>query len=97
VIPTEALIKSSGKEGVFVVEKDPASEKNIARFNSVETGISTGMETEIISPEIKGPVITLGQHLLQDGGYVTLSETSGAPASGKDGGRSLEMNEERGR
>ena len=97
VIPTEAIIKSSGKEGIFIVEKDPASEKKIARHYAVEIGISTGTETEIISPEIKGPVITLGQHLLQDGGYVTLNETSGDSASGKDGGRSLEPNEERGR
>jgi RND family efflux transporter MFP subunit len=97
VIPTEAIVKSSGKEGIFVVEKDPASEKKIARSYAVETGISTGTETEIISPEIKGPVVTLGQHLLQDGGYVTLPETPGDSASEKPIGEPSEPSKEKGR
>jgi RND family efflux transporter MFP subunit len=97
VIPTEAIVKSSGKEGIFVVEKDPASEKKIARSYAVETGISTGTETEIISPEIKGPVVTLGQHLLQDGGYVILPETPGDSASEKPIGEPSEPSKEKGR
>jgi RND family efflux transporter MFP subunit len=97
VIPTAAIVKSNGKEVVFVVEKDPASENRIARRYEVETGISAGTETEIISPEIKGPVVTLGQHLLQDGGFVTLNETTGDSASDKEGGRSPALNEGRGR
>ena len=97
VIPTAAIIKIDGKEGIFVVQKDPASEKKIARHYTVETGISTGTETEIISPEIKGPVVSLGQHLLQDGGYVTLNETSDGSASVKPAGDLSESNRGRGR
>jgi RND family efflux transporter MFP subunit len=97
VIPTAAIIKIDGKEGIFVVEKDPASEKKIARHYTVETGISTGTETEIISPEIKGPVVSLGQHLLKDGGYVILSETIGDSASVKPAGDLSESNRGRGR
>ncbi len=73
VIPIEAMIKSNGTDGIFVVEKDAASGMDIARFYPVKTGISTEMEIEIISPEIKGPIVILGQHLLHDGVNVTLT------------------------
>jgi RND family efflux transporter MFP subunit len=76
VLPVEAIIKNNGKEGVFVVEEGALSGGNIARFYPVETGISTGTEIEITSPEIKNPVVILGQHLLQDGASVTLNGTS---------------------
>ncbi len=73
VIPSDAIVKKDGKEGVFVVEKGGASGDDIARFYPVETGIATESETEILSPDINGPVITLGQHLLEDGGGVVVS------------------------
>jgi RND family efflux transporter MFP subunit len=85
VIPIEAVIRNNGNEGVFVVEKDAVSGGNIARHYNVETGISTKTEIEIISPEIKGPVVVLGQHLLQDGIYVTLGETTDDSAAAKTG------------
>jgi RND family efflux transporter MFP subunit len=76
VIPIEAMIKNNGADGIFIVEKDAASGMDIARFYPVETGISTEMEIEIISPEIKGPVVILGQHLLRDGVNVTLTSAT---------------------
>jgi RND family efflux transporter MFP subunit len=97
VIPSEAIIKSGGKEGIFVVEKDPASEKKIAKHYNVETGISTGTETEIISPEIKGPVVILGQHLLQNGGSVTFTGTPDDSSPEKIGRESSEPIKETGR
>jgi len=97
VVPIAAIVKNNGKEGIYVVEKDPASEKKVARFYTIEAGISTGTETEIISPEIKGPVVTLGQHLLQDGGFVTLTEASTNSASVKPAGESSEPDKETGR
>ncbi|MBN1627789.1 MAG: efflux RND transporter periplasmic adaptor subunit [Deltaproteobacteria bacterium] len=96
VVPNEALVKSSGREAVFIVEKDPVSGGNIARRYDVETGISTNTETEIISPEIKGPVVVLGQHLLQDGGSVTLSGGADASPSVAPAGESSEPNRGRG-
>jgi len=84
VIPIEAMIKSNGTDGIFVVEKDAASGMDIARFYPVKTGISTEMEIEIISPEIKGPVVILGQHLLQDGVNVTLTGKTDDPGPIKD-------------
>ena len=97
VIPIEAIIENNSREGVFIVEKDAASAGDIARFYPVETGISTGTEIEIISPEIKGPVVILGQHLLQDGVRVTLSETSEDQASVKIPGELQGSNREIGR
>lgn len=84
VIPIEAMIKSNGTDGIFVVEKDAASGMDIARFYPVKTGISTEMEIEIISPEIKGPIVILGQHLLQDGVNVTLTGKTDDPGPIKD-------------
>jgi len=73
VIPTGAIVKEGGVDGIFVVETDAASGAHIARFYPVKTGIETESETEILSPEIDGPVVTLGQHLLDDGTSVMMS------------------------
>jgi RND family efflux transporter MFP subunit len=75
VIPTSAIVKKEGKDGIFVVETDAASGAHIARFKAIEAGIATDTETEILSPEIEGPVVTLGQHLLDDGSMVLLPVT----------------------
>jgi RND family efflux transporter MFP subunit len=88
VIPIEAIIKNNGTDGIFIIEKDAASGMDIARFYPVKTGISTEMEIEIISPEIKGPVVILGQHLLQDGVNVTLTAATDDSSPVKDSGKS---------
>lgn len=75
VIPTTAIVKKDGIDGIFVVETDAASSAHIARFKAIEAGIATDTETEILSPEIEGPVVTLGQHLLDDGSMVLLPVT----------------------
>jgi RND family efflux transporter MFP subunit len=97
VIPIEAMIKNNGTDGIFIVEKDAASGMDIARFYPVETGISTEMEIEIISPKIKGPVVILGQHLLQDGGNVTLTAATDDSGPIKDSSRSPKQDKGRGR
>jgi RND family efflux transporter MFP subunit len=84
VIPIEAIIKNNGTDGIFIVEKDAASGMDIARFYPVRTGISTDMEIEIISPKINGPVVILGQHLLQDGVNVTLTAATDDSSRVKD-------------
>jgi RND family efflux transporter MFP subunit len=72
VIPTGAIVKKDGVDGIFVVATD-AGNGSVARFHPVEAGIATDSETEILSPDIDGPVVTLGQHLLDDGSRVILS------------------------
>lgn len=63
IVPIEALVIRNDKEGVFLVDE----EKKVARFVAVESGYKSTTQVEIISPEINGRVITLGQHLLEDG------------------------------
>ena len=96
VIPIQALVKRDGNDGIFVVEKDVSSGMDIARFYPVQTGISTDTEIEVLSPEIKGPVIILGQHLLQEGVGVILTETTDDSDPGKDIGRAPAPDKETG-
>jgi len=77
VVPSEALIKRGGEEGVFMV--DP--QKEIVRFIPVTTGIVNGKQAEILKPLLSGSVVTLGQHLLEDGAAIILpSATPKSPA-----------------
>ena len=73
VVPSRALIKRDGAEGVFLAD----TKATIARFIPVVTGIVNGGHTEILSPKISGAVVTLGHHLLEDGS--TLILPSGSP------------------
>lgn len=68
VVPTRAVVTRNGADGVFVVKGGEAA----VRYVPVELGISTPERTEIISPKIEGAVVSLGQHLLEDGSAVIL-------------------------
>jgi RND family efflux transporter MFP subunit len=68
VVPSKAIVRRDGKEGVFIV----GSDNETARFIQVQIGIVTPEQTEIISPQLEGMVITLGQHLLEEGSIVLL-------------------------
>lgn len=76
IVPRNAVVKRDGRQGVF--EIDP--EKRTARFVPVELGISSGNRVEITSPELTGPVATLGNHLLTDGVPVLIPEEEKEPA-----------------
>ena len=62
VVPRNAVVKRNGKQGVFTLDVKDAK----AHFVPVETGIAAGERIEILSPELRDPVITLGNHLLTD-------------------------------
>jgi RND family efflux transporter MFP subunit len=68
VVPSKAVVSRAGESGVFVVADSAA----IARYVPVQIGIVTPEKTEIAAPQIKGLVVTLGQHLLEDGSPVIL-------------------------
>ncbi len=68
LIPLPALVRRNGKEGVFIAD----AEKLKVRFVPVTTGIIDGELVEITQPEISGLVVTLGNHLLEDGSDITL-------------------------
>ena len=63
VVPIEALVIRNDHEGVFVIDEA----KKVANFVPVKIGYKNSTQVEIVSPEINGRVVTLGQHLLEDG------------------------------
>ena len=70
VIPGTALVKRNGNSGVFIVREG----ETITHFIIVNTGIITQDKVEILDPKLDGMVVTLGHHLLEDGGAVLLPE-----------------------
>lgn len=72
IVPSQAIVNRSGQTGIFIIK---AGEK-VAHFTPTEIGITTQQNTEIISPKIEGLVVTLGQHLLEDGSNIILPEKS---------------------
>ncbi len=71
VVPARAVVSRSGENGIFIVHKG----ETIAHYQPVELGITSPTKSEILSPKIDGLVITLGQHLLEDGSNVILPDS----------------------
>lgn len=67
-----AITKRNEKEGVFVV--DPNGQ--VARFVPIVKGITEGQMVEILEPAIEGQVVTIGNHLLEDGSRIMIAVTS---------------------
>ena len=55
-----------------------------AHFVPVTLGIIDGEHAEVLKPALSGQVVTLGQHLLEDGSPITLP-SDGAKVPEKDG------------
>jgi RND family efflux transporter MFP subunit len=70
VVPSKAVVRRGDSDGVFLVDADGAT----AHYVPVEVGITTPELSEIVSPELDGPVVTLGQHLLEDGSSVVVRD-----------------------
>lgn len=70
LIPFTSLVKRKDKQGVFIA--DVANMK--VSFVPVTTGIMYGEFVEITEPPISGLVVTMGNHLLEDGSEITLPE-----------------------
>lgn len=79
-IPSAALAKHRGEEGVFLVDKASST----VEFVPVEKGLVTSSHVEILSPELQGEVVTLGQDQLQDGSEISLDQNE--KGSGKKPG-----------
>lgn len=69
-VPVSALIRYHGNQGVFLVNPN---EKKVS-FITVTTGIMDNERAEILDPPLSGSVVTMGQHLLEDGSSVILPE-----------------------
>lgn len=83
VVPTSALIKRDGRQGIFIADL----KEKTARFVPVTVGIVNGPNTEILEPAINSMVVTLGQHLLQSGSKIILPSASSKSGSSKKGKR----------
>ncbi len=73
-VPLAALVKRNGREGVFLANPQAGT----ARFVPVTVGIVEGELAEVVEPPLSGQVVTLGQHLLEDGSPIVLP---GGPTS----------------
>ncbi|MDY0355456.1 MAG: efflux RND transporter periplasmic adaptor subunit [Sedimentisphaerales bacterium] len=109
LVPFSALVRRSEQEGVFLVEETapaapspPAPERTSqgpafqVRFVPVTIGIVNRDVVEVVEPEISGSVVTLGNHLLEDGSRVTLpqhrtagTEQESTPSGSTDGSGSV--------
>lgn len=73
-VPVEALVQRDDAEGVFTVV--PGEPLPTARFVEVETGLREGSMVQIVSPELSGRVVTLGQHLLETGTPLRITDVA---------------------
>ena len=78
VVPASALVRRNGRQGVFLA--DPAQGK--AHFVAVRIGILSGEAAEVLEPKLEGMVVTLGHHLLEDGGAIVVPERDSSDNTG---------------
>lgn len=71
VVPQQAIVRRRGAQGVFMVNE---SEMTV-RFVPVQVGITQDGMVQILNPpdDFSGEVVTLGQHLLDDGSTIRIS------------------------
>jgi RND family efflux transporter MFP subunit len=69
-VPLSSLVQRNGEQGLFLIEDDGRR----ARFVPVRVGLVHEGRAEILDPSLSGMVVILGQHLLEDGSPVILSE-----------------------
>ncbi len=67
-VPAAALVSRGEVQGVFEVQVEAST----VRFVPVRTGAAEGGLVEILEPALQGPIVILGQHLLQNGSTVIL-------------------------
>ena len=66
LIPRAALVRRNSLDGVFLADL----EHQKARFVPVTPGIMNNQVVEILTPTLEGEVITMGNHLLEDGSSI---------------------------
>lgn len=87
LVPFGAVVTRGDRQGVFLADL----ENKKAVFQPVTVGIVEGDKAEILEPpDLQGYVVTLGQHLLQDGMGIILPEPAktgeGQPKPGRPSG-----------
>lgn len=69
-VPEDALTRRRDRDGVFVLDADGTR----VRWVAVTPGIRSGGWVELLDAEVTGRVVTLGQHLIDDGSAVVMAE-----------------------
>ncbi len=81
IVPAEAVVRRDGQTGLFVVE----ASRDAARYVPVTLGIQSQTIVEVIDPALDGDtIVTLGQHLLEDGSPILLPSPS-SPVAASEG------------
>jgi len=70
VVPDAALTRRGDADGVFLV--DDAGTR--AAWRAVRVGVQAGSWVQLLEADLTGRVVTLGQHLLDDGSPVAIAE-----------------------
>ena len=70
VVPSAALAKRNGQQGIFVAD----TQNRKAHFVPVTVGVVNDQLAEVVKPPLSGYVVTLGQHLLEDGASITVPQ-----------------------
>ncbi len=79
LVPFSAVVTRGDRQGVFLADL----ENKKATFQPIRVGIVEGEKAEVLEPvNLEGYVVTLGQHLLQDGMGIILPE-SARPGQGQ--------------
>jgi len=79
LVPLSSIVQRDNRPGIFL-----ADSRNLkAKFVPVKTGIVEGEWTEVLEPSpLEGDVVTLGQHLLEDGVGIILPGAAGTNPQG---------------
>ncbi|MBN1940494.1 MAG: efflux RND transporter periplasmic adaptor subunit [Candidatus Aminicenantes bacterium] len=84
LVPVGSIVQRNGKSGIFLADKETRK----AVFVPIRTGITAGDWAEIVDPlPLTGDVVTLGQHLLEDGTGLILPQVNGEPDIKKPAGK----------
>jgi RND family efflux transporter MFP subunit len=78
-VPVTALVRRNGQQGVFLAD----AESQKAKFVAVTLGIVDERAAEVTEPPLAGNVVTLGQHLLEDGAAIVLPGSKPGPPAAK--------------
>ncbi|MGA6926926.1 MAG: efflux RND transporter periplasmic adaptor subunit [Desulfosarcina sp.] len=79
IVPVQALTLRDDKYGVFIVSEDGRS----VTWNEVNVGIREGNRTQVEGEGLSGRVVTLGQHLVEEGSLVMIAAGQNEPTDAR--------------
>lgn len=71
IVPETALVTRDDRTGVFVVTEDGQT----VRWREVKVGIQEGGLVQVAGEGLSGRVVTLGQHLIDDGSAISIARS----------------------